>query len=86
MLEPQSTSDVYAKLCDIVDGLPVGAAFSADHPDVQALIDAGQVSPQVLGTCFAALHRRGLIVHTGWHPMTHGSRNGGSAHTWEVAA
>lgn len=86
VLEAASYADVLAKLDGILDGLTPGDPFSASHPDVQALVDAGQVPPQMLGTAFSALHRAGRIRRVDWHPMSHGRRNGGSAHTWEVIA
>ncbi len=84
VLEAASYADVLAKLGGILDGLPVGAPFHAGHPDVRALVEAGQVPPQMLGTAFSALHRAGRIRRTGWHPSNSGRRNGGSVHTWEV--
>ena len=85
-LDPAATVDALVKLNGILDGLKPGSPFHAGHPDVRELVDAGQLPASLLGTLFSALHRAGRIRRTEWHPMSHGHRNGGSAHVWVVVA
>ncbi len=86
VFDGSSVIDAMHHLELILDGLAPGSPFDAGHPDVRELVDAGQLPSSLLGTLFSALHRAGRIKRTDWHPMSHGHRNGGSAHVWVVVA
>ena len=85
VLAQATVDDVCSKLEGIIVGLPAGAPFAADHPDVRALVDAGQIPARLIGSAFSLLAHDRLIRPVDFDRMHIPTRNGGRALRWEVA-
>ena len=85
-LEDLAFNDVRDKLAAIIDALPAGAHIDAEHADVRALIDAGQVPAQWIGQAFSALacRRPSIIRRIGYRVATRVASKGHLIRVWEV--